>query len=70
MEGKGRRVLTWTERIQIEALLKAKHTPKEIAAQLGKHYSTIYRELHRGILTGRKKKFTALIWRKGNMKKG
>lgn len=48
MGGKGRRVLTWTERIQIEALLKAKHTPKEIAAQLGKHYSTIYRELHRG----------------------
>lgn len=40
--------LTKADRLKIEALLKAKHTPQEIADQLGVHNSTIYRELKRG----------------------
>lgn len=40
--------LTRTERIQIEALWKAGHTREEIAAQMGRHYSTVCRELNRG----------------------
>lgn len=40
--------LSWNERLQIEALWKAKHTVQEIATQIGVHQSTIYRELKRG----------------------
>ena len=40
--------LNWNNRLQIEALWKAKHTVKEIAEQIGVHQSTIYRELKRG----------------------
>lgn len=40
--------LTRDDRLKIEALLKAKHTPKEIAANIGCHVSTIYREVKRG----------------------
>lgn len=40
--------LTRADRLKIEALDKAKHTPKEIAEQMGVHVSTIYRELKRG----------------------
>jgi IS30 family transposase len=40
--------LTHDDRIKIEALLKEKHTPKEIANNIGCHISTIYRELKRG----------------------
>lgn len=40
--------LTRADRLKIEALDKAKHTPKEIAEQMGVHISTIYRELKRG----------------------
>ena len=36
--------LTHDDRIKIEALLKEKHTPKEIANNIGCHISTIYRE--------------------------
>ena len=36
--------MTFNDRLQMEALLKAKHTPKEIAELLGFHISTIYRE--------------------------
>lgn len=35
-------------RIRLEALYSARHTPKEIAALLGLHLSTVYRELNRG----------------------
>ena len=40
--------LTKTQRLQLETLLSAKHTKKEIAQVLGVHLSTIYRELRRG----------------------
>ena len=43
--------LTKADRLKIEALHKAKHTPAEIAEQLGVHRSTIYRELKRGTFT-------------------
>ena len=40
--------LTFNDRLRIEVLLKAKHKPKEIAAILHVHISTIYREIKRG----------------------
>lgn len=40
--------ITEYERIQIEALTKAGRSIREIAEQLGKNYSTIWRELQRG----------------------
>lgn len=40
--------LTQTARVQIEAWLKTKTPIKEIAAMLGVHISTIYREIKRG----------------------
>ncbi len=40
--------LSKSDRIKIEALKKAKHTPAEIADELGVDRSTIYRELKRG----------------------
>ena len=45
---KGSRQLTKADRIKIEALLKAGHSKREIAAQLHVHRSTIYNELKRG----------------------
>ena len=43
--------LTKADRLKIEALDKAGHTPPEIAKQIGVHRSTIYRELARGRYT-------------------
>ena len=40
--------LNWTKRIRLETLLKHGHTVKEIAAELGVHISTVYREIKRG----------------------
>ena len=40
--------LTFNDRLRIEVLLKAKHEPKEIAAILHVHISTVYREIKRG----------------------
>ncbi len=40
--------LTWNQRLQLEAFLKAKMKPTEIARELGVHVSTIYREKERG----------------------
>lgn len=40
--------LTFNDRLRIEVLLKAGHTPKEIAEIIHVHISTIYRELKRG----------------------
>jgi len=40
--------LTYNDRLRLEVLVKAKHTPKEIAEILHFHISTIYRELKRG----------------------
>lgn len=45
--------MTFNDRLQMEALLKAKHTPKEIAELLGFHISTIYREKKRGVFIAR-----------------
>lgn len=40
--------LTKTQRLQMEALLLAKNSKKEIAQTLGVHLSTVYREIRRG----------------------
>ncbi len=48
---KGSRQLRWEDRVRIEALLSAGVSVPEIARRLGKHYSTIYRELQRGRYT-------------------
>lgn len=40
--------LTWQQRLQLEAYLKAKTPKKEIARLLGVHVSTVYREVKRG----------------------
>ncbi len=45
------RQLTRADRLKIEALKKAGHDNKEVAAQIGVHISTIYRELKRGRYT-------------------
>ena len=42
---------TLNERIKIETLLENKFTPKEIADQLGRHYTSVYREIKRGTVT-------------------
>lgn len=42
------RQFTYNDRLQLEVLLKAKHTPDEIAKILHFHISAIYRELNRG----------------------
>ena len=43
--------LTKTDRIKIEALLKAGHSKEEVAEHLHVHRSTIYREVKRGTFT-------------------
>ena len=40
--------LTKTDRLRIEAHLRDKKSPKEIAEILGVHISTVYREKKRG----------------------
>lgn len=45
---KGRKNLTFTQRLQIETLYNLKHKIKEIANILGLHFSTIYKELKKG----------------------
>lgn len=45
------RYYTLNERIKIETLLENKFTPKEIAEQLGRHYTSVYREIKRGTVT-------------------
>lgn len=42
--------LTYLERHTIEIMLKDKKTPKEIAVAVGKHYTTIYREIKKGTM--------------------
>lgn len=41
--------LSWTDRIKIEVMLKTGHSKREIAAEIGVHISTIYREVKRGV---------------------
>lgn len=52
---KGRRFshLKWVDRLKIEKMLKERKKPKEIAAALHVHTTTIYRELKRGMTTQR-----------------
>lgn len=45
--------LTWRERLRMETRLKDGWKPKQIAAELGRHVSTIYREKKRGLGTQR-----------------
>lgn len=45
---KKRKNLTFTQRLQIEALYTANKSIKIISEQLGLHFSTVYRELKRG----------------------
>ena len=40
--------ITNYDRIQIEALMRAGHSIREIAEQLDKNYSTIWREVQKG----------------------
>lgn len=48
MQKEKRKCLTWNQRLKIEALYNAGHTPKEIAEQMCVHFTTIYRELKKG----------------------
>ncbi len=48
MKAKGTKNLTYTQRLQIETLLNAKHSKKEIADIVGINIRTLYYELHRG----------------------
>lgn len=43
--------ITESERYKIETMLEDRKNPKEIAERLGKHYTTIYREIKRGTVT-------------------
>ena len=55
---KGSHQLTRADRISIEALLKAGHSKREIADQMGVHRSTMYNELKRGQYTHRNSDYT------------
>ena len=48
MKTKGSKCLTWNQRLQIEALLKANVSKKKIAEALGVSFQTVYNELKRG----------------------
>lgn len=48
MKTKGSKCLTWTQRLQLEALLKAKTRKPEIARILGVSLATVYNEIKRG----------------------
>ena len=43
--------LTYEERFYIEKAIKDKTDPKKIAATLGKHFTTIYKEIEKGTVT-------------------
>lgn len=50
--------ITVTQRYQIETMLKDGLQPKQIAARLGKHYTTIYKEIKKGLVTFRNSDWT------------
>lgn len=52
------RCLTKEDRIKIEMLLKAGIKVTEIAKELGFHFSSIYREIKKGLYTHRKSDYT------------
>ncbi len=49
MKQKGTKNLTYTQRLQIETLYNAKHKIKDIADTLGLHFTTIYKEIKKGL---------------------
>ena len=51
MKKKGSKCLTWTQRLQLESLLKAKLKKTEIAGILGVCLATVYNEIKRGKCT-------------------
>lgn len=50
-EVKMSKYITETERYKIETMLQDGIKPREIAQRIGKHYTTIYREIKRGTVT-------------------
>lgn len=58
MKRKGTKNVTYTMRLQLEALLKAGLNKKEIAAQLGVCLATVYNEIKRGEYTYKRYSYT------------
>lgn len=58
MKQKGTKDLTYTQRLQLEALLKAGVHKREIAQQLGVCLATVYNEIKRGECTQKKYSYT------------
>lgn len=58
MKQKGTKDLSYTQRLQLEACLKAGLHKKVIAEKLGIHLSTVYREIKRGECTQKKYSYT------------
>lgn len=58
MKRKGTKNFTYTQRLQLEALLKAGVHKKQIAAQLGVCLATVYNEIKRGACTQKKYSYT------------
>ncbi len=58
MKHKGNKNLTYTQRLQIEALYNTNHKVKEIAVFLDLHISTIYYELKKGLYEHKNKQNT------------
>lgn len=54
MKHKGNKNLTITQKLQIETMLNAKHTRKEICNFLGIHKSTLSREIQKGLYQHKK----------------
>ena len=54
MKHKGNKNLTYTQKLQIETMLNAKHTRKEICNFLGIHKSTLSREIKKGLYQHKK----------------
>ena len=58
MKQKGTKNLTYTQRLQLETLLKAGIHKKHIAKQLGLCLATVYNELKRGECTQKQYSYT------------
>lgn len=58
MKQKGTKNVNWSMRLQLEALLKAGLSKRQIAAQLGVCLATVYNELKRGAYTYKRYSFT------------
>lgn len=58
MKRKGTKNITYTQRLQLEALLKANVHKRQIAKQLGVCLATVYNEIKRGACTQKKTSYT------------